>query len=245
MTTWVEKGVTYALAAATTIAGAGSLVLFGWFLGKVREPVRVPWSDGWGWLGWDTALCLIFFVQHSGMVRLGFRRWLERWTPEHLHGVAYTLASAAALVLLCGLWQPSGTEVLVMGGAARVVCRVLSGLALIGFAWAFAALGGFDAFGTGAMLSRGSGPRQAVPVLAVKGPYRWVRHPFYLLCLVLLWAVPVMTLDRLLLNALFTVWIVIATRWEERDLVAVFGEAYRRHQRTVPMLLPWKIPRAV
>ena len=63
--------------------------------------------------------------------------------------------------------------------------------------------------------------------------------------MVLLWTSPVVSTDKLLLNSLFTIWIVLGARWEERDLVATFGDAYRRHQRTVPMLIPWKLPEIV
>ena len=72
-----------------------------------------------------------------------------------------------------------------------------------------------------------------------------MRHPFYFLAIVLLWSSPVIPADRLLLNALFTVWIVLGARWEERDLVAAFGDAYRLHQRAVPMLIPWRLPARV
>ena len=30
----------------------------------------------------DAALCLIFFIQHSGMVRRSFRKWSEQWIPS-------------------------------------------------------------------------------------------------------------------------------------------------------------------
>jgi protein-S-isoprenylcysteine O-methyltransferase Ste14 len=70
-----------------------------------------------------------------------------------------------------------------------------------------------------------------------------VRHPFYSLAIVLLWASPVVSKDRLLLNVLFTIWIALGAQWEERDLTATFGDAYRRHQKAIPMLIPWRLPR--
>jgi protein-S-isoprenylcysteine O-methyltransferase Ste14 len=78
----------------------------------------------------------------------------------------------------------------------------------------------------------------AATVFAVRGPYRWVRHPLYLFSLVIIWSGPVFTMDRLLHNGLWTLWIVIGAIMEERDLVGCFGEAYRTYQETVPMLLP-------
>jgi protein-S-isoprenylcysteine O-methyltransferase Ste14 len=57
----------------------------------------------------------------------------------------------------------------------------------------------------------------------------------------MIWSYPDLTLDRLLLNLLFTVWVIVATLLEERDLMAAYGEAYRSFQRKVPMLVPWRI----
>ncbi len=93
-------------------------------------------------------------------------------------------------------------------------------------------------FGTADLLARFR-HRSPPPVpLTVKGPYRWVRHPFYFLVVVMLWASPVISADRTLLNVLFTAWIILGAHWEERDLIAQYGDAYRRYQAQVPMLMP-------
>ena len=57
----------------------------------------------------------------------------------------------------------------------------------------------------------------------------------------MIWAYPYLTADRLLFNVMFTLWISIGTVLEERDLVAVFGHAYRDYQNKVPRLLPRRI----
>ena len=117
----------------------------------------------------------------------------------------------------------------------------LEGPAGNGIDWAALALRGFDVFGNRAVVAHISGSRAASTPFAVRGPYQWVRHPLYFFTLVLIWSIPDMTLDRLLFNVLFTGWIVVGTRLEERDLVAEFGEQYRAYQRRVPMLIPYKI----
>ena len=103
--------------------------------------------------------------------------------------------------------------------------------------------GRFDGLGLRAIRRHLRGEESREPCFVVRGPYRWVRHPLYTCALVLIWAHPQVTLDRLLFAVLWTAWIVVGTRLEERDLVAHFGEPYRRYQREVPMLLPWKRPR--
>ena len=71
--------------------------------------------------------------------------------------------------------------------------------------------------------------------------HRCVRHPWYFCGLVLVW-----TGDKngpLLVSALaITIYFVFGPRFDERKLLALYGEAYRRYMARVPGLipLPWK-----
>ena len=228
----------YAVAAAAGILGAGSLSLFGLFLWtgafefvdlRMPQPAR---------LSWDAALCLFFFLQHSGMVRKRFRAWLSGAAPVYWHGVVYTIASGIALLLLVGCWQPSSVNVYALEGAGRWLLRGVLLLSAAGVLWGMRSLEKFDAFGIQAFLSHVRGAQFHPAGLTIKGPYRLLRHPFYFFGIVALWASPVLSLDRLVLNVLFTPWIVFGATLEERDLLADFGEDYRIYQRAVPMLLP-------
>jgi protein-S-isoprenylcysteine O-methyltransferase Ste14 len=80
------------------------------------------------------------------------------------------------------------------------------------------------------------------PPLVVRGLYRWVRHPLYFLGLVLIWLTPQMTVNRLALFAVFSVYLYVGTLFEERRLLAEFGDAYRAYQHQVPRLIPWRGP---
>jgi protein-S-isoprenylcysteine O-methyltransferase Ste14 len=225
----------YFVAAIAGLSGAGSLALFGLFL----------WTGAFGLVDlrlaphrvliFDAGLCFLFFVQHSVMVRHSFRARLGRIVPAYWHGVVYTVASAIALLLLVVYWQPSGVTLYALEGAARWPLRAVLLLSLAGVLWGIRSLGQVDAFGIEAFLR---GERHHPARLTVEGPYRFVRHPFYGLAIVALWSAPVLSLDRLVLNVLFTAWIVFGAVLEERDLLAEFGEDYRRYRRSVPMLVP-------
>ena len=82
--------------------------------------------------------------------------------------------------------------------------------------------------------------QRALPEAQFKTPllYRCVRHPLYLGLLLGFWSVPVMTAGRLLFALGFSVYILIGIAFEERDLLAQFGELYRRYRAAVGMLLP-------
>ena len=74
--------------------------------------------------------------------------------------------------------------------------------------------------------------------LQVSGFYRWIRHPLYTAALVFIWLSPVMTTSTLALYLGFTLYIVIGSRFEERQLAAEFGQPYMDYRQRVPALIP-------
>lgn len=226
------------LAALAWIHGVGSLVLFGAFL----------WTESLGaidlrltprsLLVWDAALCLLFFSQHSILIRRPVRNALKKAIPEHCQGVAYTFASAVVLLTLVLLWQHSAVDLYALHGVGWWVLRVVLLLALAGFVWGVRSLERFDAFGIDMYLAHIRRKPPSPAKLTVKGPYGLVRHPFYALIIVVLWVTPVLSVDRLLLNVLFTGWILLGASLEERDLLAEFGKDYASYRQAVPMFLP-------
>lgn len=191
----------------------------------------------------DGGLSLAFFVQHSVMIRPGFKKRIARVFPEHTHGVIYTFASGLLLVALVWWWQPVPPVVVDVPVPLRWVLRGLVPAGVGVLIWAAGSLKQFDPFGARAMLDGPTGASAGPPRLIVEGAYRWVRHPFYLAMLMILWSYPDLTADRLLFNFLWTSWVVLGAYLEERDLARAFGQPYRDYQRRVPMLFPWRIPR--
>jgi len=219
------------------LCGVGSVALFAW----EGRPVFVPlnWSQPRA-LSWDALLSFAFFLQHSGMVRRSFRARLARVVPVRYDGAVYAIASGIALTLVVVLWQPTGNRLLVLDGAPRAIATVLSMLAIATFAYTAYVLRPFDPLGLSAIWANLRHRPGRPTSFVVRGAYRWVRHPLYSCILVLFWANPDLTADRLLLDILWTGWICVGSILEERDLVAEFGDAYRHYQKQVPMLVPWR-----
>lgn len=233
----------YLVIVLATLLGGGSLLIFGVFL--IAGPFRVihlNLSESQALL-WDGFLSAIFFLQHSGMVRSSFRTRLSSVIPAHYCSATYAIASGAVLGAVVLLWQPSHTSLYEVLGLWQVPFRAAFVLAIAGFVWGVRSLGEFDPFGRISILTRLNDKPQAARLI-VRGPYLWVRHPLYSFMLVLIWATPSLSSDRLLLNVLWTLWIVLGACLEERDLVAEFGESYRHYQKTVPMLIPRRRPRS-
>lgn len=224
--------------------GIGSLALFARFPLGGLGMVRLDWPDA-GLLCWDALLCLAFFLQHSGMVRQGFRSRISAVVPPRYHRAIYSIASGLVLAGLVVLWQPCGQHLLILHGALRWTASVFALAAVSLFAWGAFALRDLDLFGLSPIRAHRRGVREAATPFIVRGPYRWVRHPWYFGAIVLFWSSADLTTDRLLFNVLWTGWILVGTRLEESDLAREFGASYEEYRRRVPMLIPWRPPTAV
>src|SRR5215471_15193105 len=187
----------------------------------------------------DALLLLMFAVQHSVMARPAFKEVLTRFIPQAAERSTYVLASSLLLVALFAFWQPIGGTVWnVDSPVLRNAINVVFGF---GFALVFVAtllINHFDLFGL-----------RQVALFLVRKPYtylefrtplfyRYVRHPLYVGWLIAFWATPTMTGAHFLFAMLTSVYMLIAIRWEERDLVMVHGSKYQDYQQRVPKLIP-------
>ncbi|MBN1342752.1 MAG: isoprenylcysteine carboxylmethyltransferase family protein [Phycisphaerae bacterium] len=226
------------LAALAVVLSVVSLAWFGLFmlLGAfdlvpldLSEPAR---------LAANLLLSVVFFIQHSGMIRESFQRWLAaRVSREHTKSV-YGVVSGAFLIAVIILWQGPLTEVWAARGALYWAIRGLFGLALAIFGWSALTMIRADASTLRTLALAQPVDMATKHPLISSGPYGWVRHPQYLAALLMIWSGPVLTTDRIAFNVIWSAWVVVAVRLEERDLVRRHGQAYRDYQTRVPMLLP-------
>jgi protein-S-isoprenylcysteine O-methyltransferase Ste14 len=74
--------------------------------------------------------------------------------------------------------------------------------------------------------------------IGIKGIYCWIRDPFLLSGLLIIWLTPFMTENLLLVYLIITVYLFLGSlHWESR-LLAQFGEAYVFYQNKVPRMIP-------
>lgn len=233
-----QRFVAFSVILAAGVVGITSGLAFGWFL-LVGPPGLLSWTRTTaGALAFDLALSLAFFVQHSGMVRKSFQDRLVRLVPRHQIPVTYGIASGLVLIAVVVFWQPTNRMIWSAGDPLRWFLWAIIVTVIAGFIWGVASLGSFDALGLNAVRARlTEEPPRGLP-LTIRGPYRFVRHPLYTFALTLFWCTPDLSADRLLFNVTWTLWVWAGTILEERDLVAAFGEDYRRYQKQVPMLFP-------
>jgi methanethiol S-methyltransferase len=102
----------------------------------------------------------------------------------------------------------------------------------------------FELFGLQQVFNYWRGVRFNPPAFKTPALYRYVRHPLYLGFILAFWAAPRMTQGHLLFALATTAYTFVGIFFEERDLIAHFGDEYRRYRQRVPMILPFLRRRA-
>lgn len=187
----------------------------------------------------DVALLALFALQHSIMARGWFKRAWTRVVPSHLERSTYVLAATLVLALVMWGWQPLPDTV--WSVESPVAATVLTGMFWAG--WGILLLSTFlidhfRLFGLKQVWNHLRGTASEPPSFQTPVLYRYVRHPLYLGFLLAFWSTPDMTVGRLLFAGVWTSWILMAIRLEEKDLVRFHGDAYREYRERVPMLVP-------
>ncbi|AKM09574.1 methanethiol S-methyltransferase [Croceicoccus naphthovorans] len=211
------------------------------FVGNLVIPRSIDFGPSVGMAGAaviDIALIALFGVQHSVMARPGFKARITKVVHPSLERSFYVLSTVAVLWVLFTLWQPIPWVVWSVSGTGAAVLWALFAL---GWAVVFLStwmLDHFELFGLRQAWFGYRGTEDGPPRFREPMFYRVVRHPLYVGFLFAFWAIPVMTFGHLLFAAGMTAYILIAIRYEERDLINALGDAYRDYQRRVGKIVP-------
>jgi len=186
-------------------------------------------------------LMSVFAIQHSVMARQGFKRWWTKFVPVSVERTTYVLFASLALALLLWLWEPMPAAIWQI--ADPHLAMAITALSFVG--WLIVLTGTFlinhfELFGLHQVANNLAGRPMPAPRFRTPLLYNLVRHPIYLGFIIAFWAAPTMTAGHLLFAAVTTAYIVVGASLEERDLVDLFGDDYRRYKNRVSMLLPWR-----
>ncbi len=185
-----------------------------------------------------------FAVFHSVTVSQGYERRVRRLVGDEAfdayHRLVFTAYSAVACVLLLLYLRTVPDPPLYrLEGASRLLFYAIQ---LCGFAfllwtpWDLKEFLGFrqwERHRKGEAQEEGQGGR-----LFTGRAYGVVRHPLYLGCSAILVFHPVQTRNSAISTAMVILYFYVGTFFEERRLLAQFGETYSAYQRKVPRFLP-------
>ena len=230
------------------VAYASCLAALVYSIGFVANLVVPKTIDGGTSTGFGAALVVdllllgLFAVQHSVMARRSFKAWWTRIVPPSVERSTYVLAASLVLGLLLWQWQPIPEPVVWRVEGATATTLVWS---VFGLGWAIVFLSTFlinhfELFGLRQVLARLTGHTLPAPEFRTPLLYHYVRHPLYLGLILAFWTTPIMTAGHLLFAIATTGYILVGIWFEERDLIAQFGDRYRRYRRQVGMLIPMR-----
>ena len=194
----------------------------------------------------NTLLLGLFAIQHSVMARPAFKRWWTQFVPQPIERTTYVLLASLVLIALFVYWRPIPAPVWTVENPIAVAA--LTATFWLGWGVLFLStflINHFELFGWQQVYARLRGRALPEPVFRTPFLYKRVRHPLYLGFLLAFWATPVMTMGHLLFAVATTFYILLGIYLEERDLVGLFGDQYRRYRDEVSMLIPFPARKAV
>lgn len=187
----------------------------------------------------NVALIALFGIQHSVMARPEFKKHWTRIVPHSIERSTYVLLTSAILILMYWQWRPMGAVIweAQAAWAQYVLWAVFFGGFLIVLLATFV-IDHFELFGLRQVWLNLREKAYTHSSFKVTYFYKFVRHPIYVGFILAFFGTPRMTAGHLLFAVGMTLYILIAVRYEERDLVRFLGKDYTKYQEKVPMLIP-------
>ena len=200
-------------------------------LGNPAPATDSPWPIA---AGVNLMLFGVFAAHHSILARAAAKRWIERIVSAQMERSFYVWAASLLLIVVWVFWRLTAGLVYEVDGWGR---WLLYAIQAAGAYLTIRAAGVIDALELAGIRQA---QRQTQPVVfRTDGPFGLVRHPIYLGWVLMTFAAPTMTVNRLIFAVITSSYLVLAIPWEERSLISAFGDRYRTYQAMVKWrLLP-------
>lgn len=232
-------GLAYILATANILYIMGFLIDFGV---PISINSGIPGDNPWSAAVINSLLVLGFGLHHSITARPWFKKWWTRYIPQHLERSTYLYMTAMVTAVLVVFWQPIPISLWIIKESWAELAAIIAYIMVwsIMFAATFH-FGNFSFFGIGEVLARYRNQKPSDINFSARYLYALVRHPISLGWMLTPWLVPHFTLGQLVFAITVGIYVLVATLFEERDLIKEFGQTYREYRKKVPAFIPFTL----
>lgn len=221
------------------LSGLTAFILFmgGWEFLPIHINANVATSNTMQAVMINMLILTLFGLHHSIAARSSFKEKLAQYIPVEVERSTYVLVSGIFMYILCLFWQPVAGTVWQIDNAAITV--LLKAVHMIGWLVMVAATFEIDHFHL-------MGLKQSLTTDVAEGKtlkenflYSIVRHPIQSGVLMGVWSTAYMSMTQFILSIGLTFYIVIGLYFEEKSLVAHFGDTYLNYKKRVPSVIPF------
>lgn len=239
----MSKFLMLAFAATAYAVSLASLAYIVGFVADIGVPKGI--SDGepvsiWAAIVIDATLIAMFGLHHSITARSSFKRWWTKIIPAPIERATYLYMTAINVALLVYYWTPIPITIW------RIESPPMEALIIAAYAgvWVMmvAATFHFGHFRFLGLAQAWENLRQTPPeegAMSTRFLYALVRHPISVGWMLAPLLVAHFTVGHLVFAAATTVYVLLATPFEEADLIEDIGEPYREYRKRVPAFVPF------
>jgi methanethiol S-methyltransferase len=189
---------------------------------------------------WILLAFALYGLVHSWLASLRVKNWVARRFGSHAaaaYRLAYNIfAVLSFLPVLALVVLLPDAPLYAFPSVLKLPARFVQGAAAAGLLLSVAQTGLVSFLGLDALLGKPAGAEK--PHLVTTGLYRWVRHPIYFFALLFLWAQPQVSWNSFAFIIGSSLYLWIGSIFEERKLLAEFGQVYADYRDRTPALIP-------
>ena len=231
--------------AGAYLLATASLVYIMGFLADFHVPKGI--GDGsvtnvWLAVVIDAGLIGLFGLQHSITARTSFKRWWTRIIPAPIERATYLYMTSAMTALLVIFWQPIPVTIWEVQSQwfSTIIYMAYIAMWFMMSAATFQ-FGYFEFFGL--MQSwqnfRNSPPKPSS--MTARYLYALVRHPISLGWMLAPLLTPHLTVGHAVFAGATFIYVILATPFEEADLIRALGKIYIDYRNRVPAFMPIRL----
>lgn len=188
---------------------------------------------------WNVALVALWGAQHTFMASPGFKAWWTQYMPAAIERSTYLVFVAIMTAGLVLFWVPLPGTLWDISGT--LPGNIVLGVYFLGWVVVLVStflINHFHLFGLQQAWQQVDRTQSKDVTFRTPLFYKLVRHPMMTGVLISLWAMPELTISRLVFTLAMTVYVLVGIYFEEKTLVADLGEDYDAYRRTTPGLIP-------